>query len=155
MRSALVCLILLGCGKSKDVEEKMPSMAEMKSEAAVEWAQKQLPEIDKELASTDPGRASSSCAVIKPDLKAIEKADAKLAETLRLRCGHDLRIRELAVDVDRAEVARKAATGASAFVPECSSVKLAVKEIAKGGWSGEPDVTALVARGQVACPAGK
>jgi hypothetical protein len=117
----------------------------------VEFARKELANIDTALASDDPGRASSSCAVIKPDFAAIKKADAKLAATLEQRCGKDLALRSLTVFVEKAEAARKAEPEAR-FVPECSSFDIYMKPVTAAGAEADPLVATLRDRHAVACP---
>ncbi len=149
MRTALaLCVLVLGCGKSQK-DEKMPSLAEMKAEAAVEWAHKQLPDLDQRLASTDPGAASSICSVIKPDLASIEKADADLAAQIKQRCFHDLRVRELAVAIDKAEIEQKTP---SSVMFGCSRVASDLQALAKDKLDTDPAVVALAPRIATVCP---
>lgn len=150
MNRLLLVLALVGCKEEKKVDDKI-DMKALKDEAGVEFARKELANIDTALASEDPGRASSSCAVIKPDLPAIQKADPKLASTLEQRCGKDLALRSLAVFVEKAEAARKADPEAR-FVPECSSFDIYMKPVIKAGAENDPLVATLRDRHAAACP---
>lgn len=152
----LLVFALAACGKSDKTDDKAsdkPAAAKMdvQTEAAVEFAQKQLPEMDKQLASDDPGAASSTCAVIKPDLAKIEKADPKLAATIKERCGHDLALRSLTVFVERAEAARKKDPGAR-FLSECSSFEIYMKPVTAAGAEADPAIPKLRERHAAACP---
>lgn len=122
MKALVLVALLAACGSKKE-KEKSNDLEDMKEEASVDWARKQLPEIDTQLASKDPGQASTTCAVIKPDMAAIKKADAKLAETLAKKCGPDLALRSLAVFVERAE-AERAKDPDAKFLSECSGWSL-------------------------------
>jgi hypothetical protein len=151
MRIAIACVLLLGCGGKKEERHRDKiDMDEIQTESAVEWAQKQLPELDAKLASTDPGAASSICAVLKPDMKRIEKADPDLFKTVTTRCTHDLPLRELAVAIDKAQAARAADTSPSGFIPECSRVTVDIAGLDKQGLATE--AAALVTRGRTVCP---
>lgn len=144
----VLVLVLAGCGSKK---EKSNDIEDMKEEASVEWARKQLPELDTMLASKDPGQASSTCAVIKPDIAAIEKADKKLAEAIAKKCGHDLALRTLTVFVERAEEER-AKDPESKFLGECSSWDIYMKPVINAKADGAPEVAALKERFGKACP---
>lgn len=152
MKALLVGLVLVaGCGKEDKKSADKIDLQEIKDEAGVEFARKELANIDTALASQDPGAASSSCAVIKPDMAAIKKADAKLAETIEQRCGKDLALRSLTVFVEKAEKAR-AADPAARFVPECSSFDIYMKPVTKAGAEADPQVAKLRERHAAACP---
>jgi hypothetical protein len=148
MRIALMLVLVLGCGKDEKKHSDHESMDDMVAEASVDWARKQLPEIDKKLASTDPGSASSVCAVIKPDMKKIEKADPELATQVKQKCLHDYPLRELAVAIDKAEAARAAQP--TGYVSECSRVTVDIKGLDKQGLVAE--AAALITRGEATCP---
>jgi hypothetical protein len=149
-RLLFVVVAVLGCKEEKKVDDKI-DMKALQAEAGVEFARKELANIDTALASDDPGRASSTCAVIKPDLAAIEKADAKLAAAVKERCGKGLALRSLAVFVEKAEAARKADPEAK-FVPECSSFDIYMKPVTAAGAEGDPQVATLRERHAAACP---
>lgn len=154
MRSiiALALVFVVACdSKDKQSSGDKIDLDEIKDEAGVEFARKNLPEIDKQLASSDPGAASSTCSVIKPDMAAIKKADPELAATLERRCGRDLAIRQLAVFVEKAEAARKADPEGK-FVPECSSLDIYLKPVVKAGVEADPEVAKLRERHAAACP---
>jgi len=140
---AFAFVSLTACGSSKEDKAKGSgeSLEDMKDEASVDWARKQIGELDTKLASSDPGSASSTCAVIKPDMAKIKKADAKLAETLERRCGRDLAVRSMTVAVERAEK--------DTF--ECSSISVYEKMISKAGAESDPEVTKLRERVATAC----
>lgn len=140
--------LLTACSKDKAEEQKPMNVVD---EANLDFARKELPEIDKKLASDDPGAASSSCAVIEPDLASIRKADKKLAETIERRCGRDLAIRSLAVFVGRVE-AERAKEGPDGRISGCSSLDIYMKSVRAAGVEGDPEVTALVERHAKACP---
>jgi len=146
-------LILLACVSAcnSKKEQKTDDVKDMVNEASVDFARKELPEIDKKLASDDPGAASSSCAVIKPDMPAIRKADAKLADTIEKKCGHDLALRQLAVFVDKAEAAR-AKEPDSKFLSECSSWDIYMKPVTAAKADADPEVATLHDRFAKACP---
>jgi hypothetical protein len=150
MKILFVLVLLAGCD-SKQAKEKSHDLEDMKEEASVDWARKQLPELEADLASSDPGKASSACSVIKPDMKAIAKADPKLAETITLRCGHDLALRSLVVFVERAEAARTAAPD-DKFLTECSGWSIYMKPVTAAGADGDPQIAALKDRFGKACP---
>lgn len=143
------------CSSDKETsKEKAPDeidMQEMVDEAGVSFAREHLAEIDTLLASDDPGAASSICAVIKPDMPAIEKADTKLAETLTLRCGRDLAIRSLARFVEKAEAAY-AADPTDTFSLECSSFSIYMKPVTAAGADSDPEVAKIKARHTKVCP---
>ncbi|MGE0398749.1 MAG: hypothetical protein AB7T06_18725 [Kofleriaceae bacterium] len=149
MKAALFVVLLVACGSKK--EEKSNDLGDMKEEASVEFARKQIPELDKMLASKDPGQASSTCAVIKPDMQAIEKADPKLAADLVKRCNHDLALRSLAVFVERAEEERAKDPDAK-FLGECSGWNIYMKPVINAKADGAPEVAALKERFSKACP---
>ena len=151
MKTLLLGLVLVvGCKQDNKASDKV-DLAEIKDEAGVEFARKELVNIDTALASDDPGRASSSCAVIKPDMAAIKKADAKLATTIEQRCGKDLALRSLAVFVDKAEKAR-AADPEGRFIPECSSFDIYMKPVTAAGADSDPSIAKLRERHGAACP---
>jgi hypothetical protein len=149
-------LVLLALVAACDSKEKSSSdkidIKEIKDEVGVEFARKELANIDTALASTDPGAASSTCAVIKPDMAAIQKADPKLAATIEQRCGKDLALRSLAVFVEKAEAARKADPEGK-FIPECSSFDIYMKPVVRAGAEAAPEVAQLRERHAAACPA--
>lgn len=147
MRALVVVVFLIAC----DSKTEKQGGADMVEEASVEWARGQLPELDKQLASNDPGQASSTCAVIKPDMAKIKKADAKLADTLAKKCGPDLALRQLAVFVERAE-AERAKDPDSKFLGECSSWSIYMKPVIAAGAEGDPEVGKLKERFSKACP---
>lgn len=148
MKALLALVLLVGCGSKKEKSNDLP---DMKDEASVDFARKQIPELDKMLASDDPGQASSTCAVIKPDMPAIEKADKALAAELVKRCNHDLAVRSLAVFVGRAE-AERAKDPEAKFLGECSGWDIYMKPVKNAKADGEPEVTALRERFSKACP---
>jgi hypothetical protein len=155
---SLTLLLALSGACSSDKEsssneatsDKM-DMQSMVDEAGVDFARKQLAELDTRLASDDPGSASSICSVIEPDMPAIEKADAKLAETLKQRCGKDVAIRSLARYVEEAEAAR-AADPDDTFLMECSSFSIYMKPVIAAGAETDPEIALLRARFATACP---
>lgn len=152
MKWLLLLTLIAGCdSKDKKSSDKI-DINEIKDEVGVEFARKELANIDKALASTDPGAASSTCAVIKPDMAAIKKADPKLAATVEQRCGKDLALRSLAVFVEKAEAARKADPEGK-FIPECSSFDIYMKPVVTAGAEGDPEVAKLRERHTAACPA--
>ena len=140
-----LALMLVACDSKK--EKKSDDVKDMVEEASVDWARKQVPEIEKLLASDDPGAASSNCAVIEPDRPKIRKADKKLADQLAKLCGHDLHLRSLTVFVEKAEAARKANPDDKRLL-ECGSWNI----YAKGLPADDADVTKLEARYDAACP---
>ena len=145
-------ILVVGCGKSKG---KSPSnadeaVAQGLDESAVDFAQQHLADLDTKLASADPGSVTGTCAVIKADLPRIEKADPALAATVKQKCGHDRKVREIAVAIDKAEAARKASPDGHLF--ECTTVKVELGELAKAGFDQDAAVTALAPRWQAACP---
>jgi hypothetical protein len=146
MKYLALVLVLVGCDSKEDKPADKIDMKELRDEAGVEFARKELANIDAALASTDPGRASSSCAVIKSDMPAIKKADAKLHDTLVQRCGKDLDMRSLTVFVEKAEAARKAAPDDKRLL-ECSSWDIYAKGVEPG-----PAVDKLRERYVAACP---
>ena len=150
MRWMIALAVLAACSKDKTEDSPSSSTGDPIDEAKVDFARKEVPEIDKKLASDDPGAASSSCAVIKPDLAVIRKADPKLAETIERRCGRDLAIRQLAVFVARAEAER--AKDPTGMVMECSSLDIYLKPVRNAGVEADAEVTALVERHGKACP---
>lgn len=144
MTRTIACALLAlaaACGSSKDDAGGGESFDDMKTSAEVDWARKQLPELDQQLASADPGKASSACAVIKPDMPKIRKADPKLAETLARRCGRDLAVRSLTVAVERAEADRG----------ECSMISVYEKMITEANAGDDPEVAKLRERVAAAC----
>jgi hypothetical protein len=153
MKSLLVITLVttLGACGSKEEKSKSNDLEDMKDEASVDWARKQLAELDTMLASKDPGQASSTCAVIKPDMPKIEKADKKLAETIAKKCGPDLALRSLAVFVERAEEERAKDPDAK-FLGECSSWNIYMKSVTSSGAEGDPQVATLKERFSKACP---
>src|SRR5689334_2317165 len=150
MKRLVLVIAVLGCKADKQVDDKVDLKA-LQAEAGVEFARKELANIDTALASDDPGRASSSCAVIKPDLPAIEKADAKLATAIKERCGKGLALRSLTVFVEKTEATRKADPEAK-FIPECSSFDIYMKPVTAAGAEADPQVATLRDRHGVACP---
>jgi hypothetical protein len=153
MKLAVVCALVLvtGCGKEKEKDPSKIDIKEIADEAAVEFARKNLAEIDTKLASQDPGSASSVCTVIKIDMPAIKKADPKLAETIEKRCGRDLAIRSLAVFVEKAE-AERAKDPNAVYVPECSGLDIYLKPVVAAGAEADPEVAPLKERHAKACP---
>ena len=137
----LVTLALVACSSKDDKPRPSDDLADIKSEAAVEWARKELPDIDARLASSDPGRASSTCAVIKPDMAKIKKADPELAAILERKCGRDLAVRSMTIAVERAEKDHW----------DCSSIPVYEKSIAAAGAGSDPEVIKLRERVAVAC----
>lgn len=142
-------LVVAACSKDREADGA-PSTREMIDEASVDFARKQVPEIDKHLASEDPGAASSNCAVIKPDLPAIQKADPKLAATIERRCGRDLAVRSFARYVEKIEAER--AKDPAAKVWECSSIESYAKPVRAAGAESDAEYTALLERHAKACP---
>jgi hypothetical protein len=143
-------LLVAGCSKEEKSADKI-DLQEIKDEAGVDFARKELANIDEALASTDPGRATSSCAVIKGDMPAIKKADPKLHATLEQRCGRDYQIRALTVFVEKIEAARKAAPD-DKFLSGCNSLDIYTKGAEKLGLMGDPEVVRLTERHAAACP---
>ena len=148
MKRLVLAIALLGC-KEKSTPDNLDIEA-VKDDAAVEWARRELANIETQLQSADPGRASSGCAVIKPDMAKIEKADAKLAAKLEQRCGKDLALRSLAVFVERAEKAR--AADPTGFVPECAGFDIFMKPVIAAGADADPAIAKLRDRHAAACP---
>lgn len=148
----LVLVALVACDSKDQSSSDKVDIREIKDEVGVEFARKELANIDKALASDDPGAASSTCAVIKPDMAAIKKADPKLAATVEQRCGKDLALRSLTVFVEKAEAARKASPD-DKFLMECSSFDIYMKPVVSAGAEGDPAVAALRERHATACPA--
>ena len=140
----LALVLVVACDSKKD---KSDSTKDMVEEAEVDWARKQVPEIAKLLASDDPGAASSNCAVIKPDMPKVRKADKALADKLEKLCGHDRHMRSLTVFVEKAEAARKAAPDDKRLL-ECGSWDIYAKELPPD----DAEVTKLKARYSAACP---
>jgi len=133
--------LLVACSSQKD-QPKSEKVEDMVAEASVDWARQQLPEIDKRLASADPGSASSPCAVIKPDMAKIRAADPELAKTLEVRCGRDVAVRSMTVAVERAEKDRF----------DCAVIPIYEKSIAKANAGADPEVLKLRERVAAACP---
>jgi hypothetical protein len=146
MKHIVLVVALVGCGSKEEKAADKIDLQEIKDEAGVEFARKELANIDEALASTDPGRASSSCAVIKGDMPAIKKADPKLHATLEQRCGKDRHMRSLVVFVEKAEAARKAAPDDPRLL-ECGSWDIYAKGVEPG-----PEVDKLRERYAAACP---
>ena len=134
--------LLVACSSEKDAPRKSDKVEDMVAEASVDWARKQVPEIEKRLASADPGSASSPCAVIKPDMPKIRAADPELAKTLELRCGRDVAVRSMTIAVERAEKDRF----------DCSAIPIYEKSIAKANAGADPEVAKLRERVAAACP---
>ncbi len=128
--------------KTDDKAAGSNNVEDMKDEASVDWARQQLPELDAKLASSDPGAASSTCAVIKPDMPKIRKADAALADVLERKCGRDVAVRSMAVAVERIEKDPK----------ECYSISVYEKSVTKANASGDPEVAKLRERVAAVCP---
>jgi hypothetical protein len=156
----LVSSLVLGaaCSSEKKSSEegstavKGSDTESMIDDAKVSFARKQLAELDKLLASDDPGAASSTCAVIEVDFPAIEKADSKLAETLKARCGRDLAVRSLARFVEKAEAAH-AKDPTDTFSKECSSYPIYMKPVTAAGVAADDaEVAKIKARYDVVCP---
>jgi hypothetical protein len=140
---------LVACGEKKeDKPSDKIDIKEIKDEAGVDFAKQNLAEIDTKLASADPGAASSICAVIKPDMPAIKKADAKLAAQVEKQCGHDLAVRSLTVFVERVE----AETANGGRTLQCSSLDIYLKTVVAAKAENEPEVVALKERFAKACP---
>lgn len=150
MKALLLIGFLVACG-SKEEKSKSNDLEDMKDEASVDWAREQLAALDTQLASKDPGQASSTCAVIKPDMAKIQKADKKLADTLAKKCGPDLALRSLAVFVERAEEERAKDPDAK-FLGECSGWNIYMKPVTASGAEGDPQVATLKERFSKACP---
>ncbi len=152
--SALLSLTI-GCSSDKESAKETSSkdidMKSMVDEAGVSFARKQLTELDARLASDDPGSASSICSVIKPDMPAIEKADAELAKTLTQRCGHDVAVRSLTRFVEKLEVEH--AADPDGFLIDCSSLSIYMKTVIAAKADKEAEVTELIARHTKVCPA--
>ena len=126
-------------------------MKEIVDEAGVEFARKQLADLDTRLASDDPGSASSICSVIKSDMPAIEKADPKLHETIKQRCGRDVAVRSLDQYVKEAEEAF-AADPTDTFSLECGSLSIYMKPVIAAGLEGDPEVAKIKERHAKVCP---
>jgi hypothetical protein len=144
-RFVWLAVMLVACGSKE--EKKSDDVKDMVDDASVDWARKQVPEIEKLLASSDPGAASSNCAVIKPDMAKVQKADKKLAAQLEKLCGHDLHLRSLTVFVEKAEAARKVAPD-DKFLMECSSWDIYAKHVP----ADDAELPKLKARYDAACP---
>lgn len=142
-------LVVAACSKDKEADQA-PSTQDMIDEASVDFARKQVAEIDKHLASDDPGAASSNCAVIKPDMPKIKKADPKLATTLEQRCGRDLALRSFTRYVEKIEAER--AKDPTGRVWECSSIESYAKTVRAAGAESDAEFTALLERHAKACP---
>jgi hypothetical protein len=152
MKSVVFAMVaLVGACGSKEEAKSDNSVEGMVDEASVDFARKQIPELDRMLASKDPGEASSTCAVIKPDMAKIQKADKKLADTLAKKCGPDLALRSLAVLVERAEEER-AKDPEAKFLSECSSWNSYMKSVTANGADNDPQVATLKERYSKACP---
>jgi len=143
MKHLVLALALVGC-KEKATPDNL-DIEDVKDDAAVEWARKELANIETQLQSEDPGRASSGCAVIKPDMAKIKQRDPKLAAKLEQRCGKDLHLRSLTVFVERTEKAR--AADPSGRISECWSLDTYAKHVEPG-----PERTKLEVRHAAACP---
>ena len=142
MKLALL-MFVVACSSEKKDNDKADKLDlnDIKTESAVEFAEKSLPELDQKLASSDPGSASSTCAVIKPDLARIEKAKPELAATIRTKCGRDLAVRSLAVEVDKIEKDPH----------ECAMLGSYLTPVAKAKAQNDPEVVKLGARVDAAC----
>jgi hypothetical protein len=145
---AIVMLAIIGAGCENKTEKL--DINEIKDEVGVDFARKNLAEIDAKLASTDPGAASSICAVIKPDLPAIQKADKKLAADVEKRCGRDLAVRSFAVYVEAIEAEHSRDPGKRSW--ECSSLDIYWKPVITAKADADPEALALKARHGKTCP---
>jgi hypothetical protein len=153
-------LVLSACSKgdeegteaSDEIEARASKAAEQgRDDAKLSFAREQLAELDKRLASDDPGSASSICSVIKGDIPAIAKSDAKLAETLTTKCGRDLAVRGLERFVERAEAVH-AKDPKDTFGKECSSFSIFMKPVDSAGAASDPKVAELKTRFDAVCP---
>ena len=149
MKRWLLVVALVGC-KEKATPDNL-DIEDVKDDAAVEWARKELANIETQLQSDDPGRASSGCAVIKPDMAKIKQRDPKLAAKLAQRCGKDLALRSLTVMVEKAEKAR-AANPEDRMLLECRSFDIYMEPITAAGAESDPSVAKLRDRHTAACP---
>ena len=143
MKRLLLVVALIGC-KEKATPDKL-DIEDVKDDAAVEWARRELANIETQLMSQDPGRASSGCAVIEPDLPKIKKRDPKLADKLEQRCGKDLPLRSLTVFVEKTEKARR--ENPTGRLSECSALDIYAKHVEPG-----PARTKLEQRHAAVCP---
>jgi hypothetical protein len=146
----LLALALLAACDSKE-KPKDNSVEGMIDDANVDFARKEVPEIEKKLASPDPGSAAGSCAVVKPDLPKIRKADKKLADKIEKLCGHDFSIRSLTVFVEKAEAAR-AKDPNDKFLMECGSWDIYMKPVIAASSGDDPAIAPLKERYAKACP---
>jgi len=151
MKSTWLLVFAFACGKSDEADAPPMPQLDIQTEAAVEFARKELPGLDIKLASDDPGAASSTCAVIKLDLARIRKADPKLAATVEQKCGRDVAMRSLTVFVERAEAARQKEPGA-AFLSECSSFDIYMEPLIAAKADADPAVAKLRERHAAVCP---
>ena len=149
MRILLASLVVLvACSKDKEAKSDDP-LAGVEEEAAVEFARKQLPDIDAKLASSDPGAVSGACSVLKADLPKIRTADKKLAETIEQRCGKDYQIRSFTVYVEKLEAER--ATDPTGSL-RCSSLDIYYKGVKEIGADSDPTVVKMMERYNTVCP---
>jgi hypothetical protein len=146
----LFALALLTACDSKD-KAKSERIDDPVDDATVGFARKEVPEIEKKLASADPGSATGSCSVVGADLPKIRKYDKKLAETIEKLCGHDLSIRSLTVFVEKAEAAR-AKDPNDKFLLECGSWDIYMKPVLAAKAGDDPAIAPLKERYTKACP---
>lgn len=142
MKWALLLFVVACSSEKKQEHADKLDMNEIKTEAAVEFAEKSMPELDAKLASADPGAASSLCTVIMGDYKRIEKAKPELAATIKTRCKRDQYVRSLAVLVDRMEKDKS----------ECSKLSIWDKPLVREGLMQDAEVVKLHERAAAACP---
>ena len=146
-RALLAIVLVLGCGKGKEKAEPI-----MISDA-VEAGRKDIAEVVEALAAKNTNRASAICSVAKPGLPTLKKADSGLADQLTKLCTRDQPMLEMQLAIEKIEANKK--PDVTGLHIECASRKTYEKWIDKGGYQADPDVVALEARWDAACPAKK
>lgn len=142
MRTRLLLLLLLGCGKDK--------AAPITLSDAAEAATKDIAQIKAALAANNTNRAYAVCSVAKPGLPTLTKKEPALATELTRLCTRDLPMFESNRALEKIEANKK--PDPTGLRLDCASRKSYDAWIGKGGFAADPDVVALEKRWDAACP---
>ena len=142
MRSGLLLLLLLGCGKDKAAPITLSDTAEA--------ATKDIAQIKAALAANNSNRAVAVCAVAKPGVPTLTKKEPALAADLTRLCTRDVPLFESSRALEKIEANKK--PDPTGLRLDCASRKSYAKWIAQGGFAADPEVVALEKRWDAACP---
>ena len=150
MRTLMIAMLVLGCGK-----DKKPEADNAGTDFVAEMAQKDLPLVKAGIAAGKPGDVIFKCAAMSgvADLRKVDRYLA-LAKDLTETCEHDLPLARMRVATEHAEAARKAKPDEK-VLSECFSAELqgGLDDLQKAQRTDDTS-KAILARFRAVCPNG-